>query len=109
MPDVPSWWEAALLVGAAFRVWRLLAEDTILDRPRRWLLRLGDWEQDDGGDPPDGYRYTLGDFISCPWCLGFWIVAATWGLWLTFPHATVTVAVPFALSTAVGLTAKLDS
>lgn len=107
--NIPTWWAALLLVGAAYRVWKLLAEDAILDRPRRWLLRLGDWHEDDGGDPPDEYRYTLGDFIGCPWCFGFWIVLATWGLWLAFPYETVLLAVPFAMSAAVGLVAKLGN
>lgn len=71
--DVPGWWQALLLGLAAFRVYRLIAEDTILDQPRRYLLRLGsDWQKD--GDPvPDNYRAKWAEFITCPWCAGFWI------------------------------------
>jgi len=103
--DVPSWWEFLLLALAAFRVWRLLAEVTILDKPRRKLLRLSpEWEEE-GDDPGPGYRKTWGEFFICPWCLGFWIALAWWGAWLFWPHAATLLAVPWAISAFVGLVA----
>ena len=71
---VPNWWEALIIGLAVYRLWRLLAEDDILDRPRRYVLRLGaDWQKD--GDPvPDDYRSGLADFLTCPFCFGAWIV-----------------------------------
>ena len=99
---IPDWYQLVLLVLAAFRVWRLLDEDTILDRPRRRLLRLGSWQQE--GDPvPASYRKTLGNFISCPWCLGFHITLAWWGAYQWSPHWAIVVAVPWALSAVVGI------
>jgi len=38
--DVPSPWVALILLAASFRIWRLLADDEILERPRYWLVRL---------------------------------------------------------------------
>ena len=89
---IPAPWEFALLALAVFRVWKLIGDDAVLDRPRDWLLtRLGDrWG--------DWANY----FITCPWCAGAWIVLAWWLAWLAFPYEAVVVAVPFALSAAVG-------
>lgn len=96
-----TWLTLALLSLAAFRVYRLIADDTILDRPRAWLLRIPrDWAA--GRPVPRAYRPHLADFITCPWCLGFWVAVAWWGCWKLWPHATVLVAVPFAISTVVG-------
>jgi Protein of unknown function (DUF1360) len=107
--NVPDWWEALLLALAAYRVWHLVADDTIFDVPRARLLRLGNWRVE--GDPvPAGYRRFLGDFIDCAWCLGFWIALAWWAAWQAWPHATLVAATPFALSAAVGFArSRLDS
>ena len=96
-----------MLLGlAAFRVYRLIAEDTILDWPRRYLLRLGsDWQKD--GDPvPNNYRAGWAEWLTCPWCAGFWVSVLWWLLWLVFPTFAVFVAVPFAISAFVALVAK---
>lgn len=105
--SVPGWWAFLLLGLAAFRIYRLLGEDTILDRPRGWLLRLPtDWRE--GQRVPDSYRDKWGAFITCPWCAGFWITLLWWAAWQIWPHGTLVVAALFALSTIVGLLARLD-
>lgn len=76
-------WVFALLALAAYRSWQLLANDSILERPRSHL--------------PESVR----EFLECPFCAGFWTAAAWWGAWEMWPHATVVVAVPFALSAAL--------
>jgi hypothetical protein len=80
----------------------LLAEDVILDRPRRWLVRL-DREWEEGLALPENYRSGLAEFITCAWCLGFWVSVGVWLAWIIEPHGTLVVAVPFAISAAVGL------
>lgn len=107
--SVPGWYVLLLLSAAAFRTWRLLAEDDILDRPRRYVTRLGDrWEKD--GDPiPSDYRITLGKFLACPWCLGFWIALAWWGAWQVYPFETEVVSVPLALAALLPLLDKVTS
>lgn len=102
-----SWWAFLLLAGAAYRIYRLIGQDTILDGPRARLLRLGNWRE--GQRVPAGYRSKLGEFIVCPWCLGFWVVLCWWLAWRIWPHGTLIVAFPFALSTAVGLIAQLGN
>ncbi len=90
--QIPTWYGTILLALAAYRVWRILAEDTILDRPRdRWF--------------PEGAKRT--EFIGCPWCLGAWVAIAWTILWWWQPHWTLVVAFPFALSTVVGGLAML--
>jgi hypothetical protein len=85
-----TWWPFVLLGLAAYRTWRLLAEDTILDRPRAWVVR-SEW---------------VSEFLSCCWCAGFWVAVAWWAAWLAWPHETIWAAVPFALSAALGLVAS---
>ena len=90
----PGPWAFALLALAAFRVWKLAADDAILDRPRDWLLARA------------GTSSKLALFLVCPWCAGFWITVAWWAAWWTWPHWTLAAAAPFALSAAVGLLAS---
>jgi hypothetical protein len=104
--EIPNWWEFVLLALAVFRIYRLIAEDTILDRPRRWLLRLGNEWQSDGDEIPPEYREKWALFITCPWCLGFWLSVLAWVGWLIFPTETIWLAVPWALSAVVALINK---
>ena len=103
---IPDWWEAVLLSLAAWRVFQLLAEDDILDRPRRYITRLGPkWEKE--GDPvPAEYREGFANFLTCPYCFGFWVALAWWGAWAIWPYETVVVAVPLAISAGVVALAK---
>lgn len=94
----PTAWQFALLALAAFRVWKLLGDDAILDGPRDRLL---DWMED--APDEDGERGTTWTyFITCPWCAGAWIALSWWLAWLAWEEGTVFLAVPFALSAAVG-------
>jgi Protein of unknown function (DUF1360) len=102
---VPSWLAFVLLALAAFRTYRLLGRDTILDRPRAWLVGLPHgWQE--GDDIPDGYREGLAMFLTCAWCAGFWITLAWWLAWVASPHWTTVVAVPWALAAVVALVEK---
>lgn len=74
--------EFLILALGAYRVWQLLAEDD-LTKPLRKRV---------------GVKW-LG-FVTCPWCLGFWVCLA-WALAFWADHRAVWVAVPFALSTVV--------
>lgn len=98
----PSPWVALVLAAASFRIWRLIAVDTILERPRRHIARLPqNWVE---GQPiPKNYRGGLAEFLLCPWCCGFWISLAIWGAWEIEPHWIEILMMPFAISAAVGL------
>ncbi len=56
-----------MLVLAAFRTWRLIAEDTIFDRPRKRFLKA----------LPAGEYW-----VTCPWCSGAWVALGWWLAWV---------------------------
>jgi hypothetical protein len=84
----PTPWEFLLLTLAAYRVWRLIAVDDIAE-PIRAKIK------------PDGWWAAL---VECPWCAGAWISLAWVAAWWAWED-TVVVAVPFAVSAAVGTAA----
>lgn len=96
--SVPNAFELTVVTAAAYRAWRLLAHDIISQRPRTWVLdRL-----------PDGDYWP--EFLLCPWCLGAWTGITWWAAWQIWPHPTLVVAVPFAISLGIGLIAtRLDT
>ena len=101
--SIPSPWIALILIGASYRLWRLLAEDTIFDRPRNWLVGLPPEGFTPGSMLPEGYRFKVAELINCAWCSGAWITIAVWALWQVDEHWTAVLATPFALSAGVGL------
>lgn len=90
--NVPNWWEFLLLALAGFRIWKLIADDTILDRPREFVLQKIKEERAEYWQA----------FITCPWCAGFWIFVIWWGLWEGFGHPVLVVASLFAGHAVVG-------
>lgn len=107
---IPGPFQFVLLALIAYRAWRLISEDDILERPRHWLVRLPrEWEE--GQAIPKEYRERLALFINCSWCSGAWISGAvyltylaTLGTWPdTASEVTVGIGVWFAISASVGL------
>jgi hypothetical protein len=96
--NIPNWYELALLALAAWRTFHLIAFDDILDRPRRHVTRLNKTWKQEGDATGEKYREGLANFITCPYCMGFWVSVAVWAAWLVFPTETVWVAVPLALN-----------
>ena len=83
-----------ILALAAFRVTRLVIEDSILDPIRNRTIYV--W-------PDHGIGGWMKDLFSCPWCIGFWI-SVDWSVSFYFwPTTTWWVALPFAISAVVGL------
>lgn len=94
---LPNWYELVLLGLAAFRVWKLLGDDSILNKPRAWFVYgFRKWRG-------NGAAQCAEDFLSCPWCLGFWVALAWWGAFELWPHGTPIAAAPLAISAVVGL------
>lgn len=107
---IPPVWQFILLALAAYRLWRLLADDDILERPRRYLLRLPrTWQE--GDSIPRKYRNEWALFLTCPWCAGAWVSLVTYIGWVAtlgeWPDSVsevfVGLGVWFALSASVGL------
>lgn len=72
-----------LVLGlAAYRIWRLVALDSITQRLRESTIDEGpEW---------------VGQLLYCPWCLGSWVAfAATW-------LADVVIGVPAPVAVALG-------
>jgi len=92
----PDWWAALVMALAVFRVYRLIAEDDIADRPREWLLAKLKEER----------LVQLDKLITCPWCLGWWLSLGVYLFWLWLPTETLVVCTPFALSAVVALISK---
>lgn len=101
----PTVWQFALLAAFAYRLMRLVAVDVITMPLRVRLTRIveRDDERYTGGLAP---RPELRAFITCPWCVGFWICLLVSLAWWAAPDITLAVAVPFAANLAVGLTAR---
>jgi hypothetical protein len=70
----------ALLSFATYRLFRLLAWDTILDGPRTRLLGR-ELEDYTAKEPVYSYRRPRFEaFLRCPWCLGFWLSGLVVGI-----------------------------
>lgn len=85
----------ALLSGAvSYRVWRMVAHDTLFDDLRERLPQDGFWA----------------DLWSCPWCLGFWLNVAFAGVLVGVGSVDVWngMIVVLAGSTVTGLIARGD-
>lgn len=96
---VPNWYTLALLSLAAYRTFRLLSEDTILDRLRARVLGYRGWQE--GQKLPSSYRVKLSEFVGCPACLGAWVSLFWWVAWEWQTHITTVAAVPLAVSVIV--------
>jgi hypothetical protein len=107
----PAPWAAAILALGVFRVVRLIGWDVfpVVARVRAWAV--GETIRYNVAENRDNaiYAYrrpTLNYFINCPFCMGFWLSLAIYGLWRWQPDYTVAALFPLALSAAVGLIGK---
>jgi len=90
---------AALAVDAlaAFRLTRLVVDDTILEAPRGAVVRFA---FADG--PARPARAKLAELIECYWCVGFWASAAVVVARRARPHTWAAIADALAISAVVG-------
>jgi hypothetical protein len=82
-------WVSLLIGLASYRIWRLIAIDTIT-APLRRPIKPGSW---------------VDQLVSCAWCLGFWItIAITFALDQFLP-----IPVPFLIAAVASVfTAAVD-
>ena len=108
--NVPNWWSATLLALAAWRLFHLIAHDDILDRPRRWALRLSPTWKKEGDATGEKYRDGVARVLTCPYCFGLHCSIAVWLLWVFFPTETLFFSVPLALNAGlIGAQSLLSS
>lgn len=116
---IPQPWTAVVLTLGAYRLTRLFGWDDFpwIEMARDWLTgmyttapRSINMTMQITNEIPEmtiAYRRPLvAALFACPFCLGFWISAATYIAWYFQPYWTLVVVAPFALSAAVGLTAR---
>lgn len=89
-----------VLILGAYRLWMLLAKDTITQRWRVRILGYDDTGQRNRWPHP---HKTLAALVHCPWCLGFWISLAAAVAYHEWPRGTWWVMLPFAISAGVAL------
>lgn len=98
--------DVLILVLGTYRLWMLAAND-ILTEPLRERL-LGYSRGADGKYHRNRWphaRKGLGEFIHCPWCLGFWLSLIVLAAYQADHDWTRIMLAPFALSAAVALCA----
>lgn len=86
-----------IYVVAVARITRLINFDAILDRPRVAIVRFV------RGNPLVVY------FLTCPWCVGFWVTLATSWIPVVYPTNRVflILGVALAASHLIGIQAPL--
>ena len=116
----PVW----LIINAlvAFRLTRLWIDDMVPPLPR-WREKIEDWSNRAITDPDSTTQQTekwgnqvatYGQpivlyLVKCYWCVGFWVsILVTLAASLTPSAAWTLIALPFALSTVVGLIGTRD-
>lgn len=90
--------QVVLLSLASYRGWRLMAEDSfpLAARPRKWLLRR--W----------GPTSLWTEWLVCAWCAGAWWSIAVVAITAQVTNVPLPVLQAMAVSTLVGLTARVD-
>lgn len=69
-------WDTACLAAATFKASRLLAKDSITEPLRvPFTQRAEDGDANEVNDEPrgTGVRHTVGEVLTCPFCLGQWV------------------------------------
>lgn len=92
-----DWLVFILLSLAAFRVTRFVIKDFLFADFRDWV-----WAK----FPPDSTK--TGYFLTCPWCIGFWVSLALFFCYTILPSLTLWCCVVLALSTIVGWLTAFD-
>jgi hypothetical protein len=80
------WWAVCAL--AAYRLTRLVTTDEVLHRFRQWVARRST---------------TAGYWVTCPWCLGFWMCVLLGAAVLLAPTPTAYACVVLSWSAIVGV------
>ena len=86
--ELPGWAWWAVCALAAFRVTRLVTTDELLHRPRQWVAARST---------------TLGYWITCPWCVGFWLCLGLLAAVRWWPTPTAYACVVLSWSAVVGV------
>ncbi|MEU5894972.1 MULTISPECIES: DUF1360 domain-containing protein [Streptomyces] len=94
LPERPEPWDVLFAAAATFRLGRLLSKGSVTSPLRAPFTR---YEEASGpaevSESPrgNGVRATVGELVTCPFCLSVWLTATATGAALLWPRATRTV------------------
>jgi hypothetical protein len=71
---IPEPYRLGLLALIAGRLWKLIGDDTITERPREWVL--------DQLENLRGSGEYWAQFLTCPWCAGAWLSLVVYVCWM---------------------------
>ncbi|GGR14592.1 hypothetical protein GCM10010497_16010 [Streptomyces cinereoruber] len=94
LPDRHDPWDLPLTAAAVFRLSRLLAKGSVTSPLRAPFTRYESATAPaEVSESPRGgaVRSTVGELITCPFCLSVWLTATFTGARLLWPRATRTV------------------
>ncbi|MEV7197020.1 DUF1360 domain-containing protein [Streptomyces sp. NPDC093510] len=94
LPERPEPWDVLLAATATFRLSRLLSKGTVTSP-----LRAPFTSYESGSGPAEVHesprggrvRSTVGELVTCPFCLSVWLTTTITGAQLLWPRATRTV------------------
>ncbi len=94
LPERPEPWDVLFAAAATFRLGRLLSKGSVTSPLRAPFTR---YEEASGpaevNESPrgNGVRATVGELVTCPFCLSVWLTTTVTGAALLWPKATRTV------------------
>jgi hypothetical protein len=109
----------AIMAMGSYSITRLFVTDSfpLFEIPRQWLFKRFPPDGHASTDrPPDRVEYKrtsnniyvvtkghfIGELISCPWCIGWWVSLAVTISFALIPSVTILILIPFALRAFVG-------
>ncbi|MEU9981547.1 DUF1360 domain-containing protein [Streptomyces sp. NPDC050856] len=92
LPERPEPWDLALTAVATFRLSRLLSKGTVTSPLRAPFTRYEGPEgpAEVGEEPRHGRRETVGELLTCPFCMSVWIGTTLTASRVLWPRATRT-------------------
>jgi hypothetical protein len=108
LPVGITFFDAALVALASFRLTRLFVYDKIMQFVRDWFLDTGLVEDEAGNlmlvreKPETGPRRTVVELLGCPWCFGLWITMVTTFAYFATPFLWLPILI-FALAGVVSI------
>ncbi|MFB0615518.1 DUF1360 domain-containing protein [Streptomyces sp. AGS-58] len=92
LPDRPEPWDVVLTSVATFRLSRLLTKASVTSPLRapftRYVAPQGPAELHEEAQPDN--RHTVGELVTCPFCMGVWVASTLTAGQLLWPRATRT-------------------
>ncbi|WNZ06552.1 DUF1360 domain-containing protein [Streptomyces sp. 11x1] len=93
VPERPDPWDIVLTSVATFRLSRLLSKAAVTSPLRapftRYVGPLGPAELHEEARPEDG-RDTVGELVTCPFCMSVWVASTLTASRLLWPRGTRT-------------------